>query len=913
MSILVIIESVLILVTLVAVWRRVRPADPPFGAPMGWAALALLGQGLFLLLADVVVDWLRTDTSTSRVTTAVWAVCGIQFFRAAFFLAAVAMWLRIVKPRLQRSWHGIVLAIALLIITLLPEVPVLGSLLVIIVSFRLKWTNQVYGWRRFVGFFAALVLFFLTLVNVDADVEGTRITGNSASFSDKPSIVLLGGDLPEPAATVSRLASPWNTVVRVAGVLLRWQLLIACLQFLVFPIRLRGLSLKRRFTVTRILYRVIPGLLGFAAVVLGVYFGLGLHKARLAQEAFSETLNANLRTAGVILEATSGWPASRDDDAVIRQFEEAKRWMTDGGANAHFVLKQVSLSYQDTDSAATWRVGIDSVVSLSHQDTDSAGTWRVGIDSVLKLVSTPGTPVRFLTTDLYGAGATDTVTGLTVADTVLYFASAVAVGDKQESVVAEVYVPVDSAYLARIAQLIQADVRFRASPGVFIGEATLTVSPDTTWTDLPFEVTASAWQEPLLHGFWHSNHFLARAFIPLSNWREQLTEDISGAADLRLDISPDRLVRGIFSNMLVFSSNAVAAVIFSSILLLFLIAEYSAARTGRGIIRGILDDVKGLAQAAERFGEGDLSHRIEVHGKDELGSLSGSFNTMAENIEQNQELLLEKERLEADLTLARDIQQRMLPQSPPVVPGLDVAGLSIPSREVGGDLFYFLPVPEGRLGLTIGDVSGKSVPAALLMSNVLAALKTEARLVEHEDEILSHLNRLIVEQVEPGQFVTFFYGVLDRQARMLSYACAGHNPPLKVDKGGNVQWLSEAGLPLGVLPDNTYTPAEAPLEEGDVLVLYSDGVTEAEKPPPIALQHTAPDLDGEAGEATAEDTAIEEPEFFDDHRLADTVRAALGQSASEIIRSVVDAVREFTGGADLSDDLTIVVVKIVGR
>ncbi|MCK5407356.1 MAG: SpoIIE family protein phosphatase, partial [Candidatus Krumholzibacteria bacterium] len=92
-----------------------------------------------------------------------------------------------------------------------------------------------------------------------------------------------------------------------------------------------------------------------------------------------------------------------------------------------------------------------------------------------------------------------------------------------------------------------------------------------------------------------------------------------------------------------------------------------------------------------------------------------------------------------------------------------------------------------------------------------------------------------------------------------------------------------------------------------------DGVTEAEKPPPIALQHTAPDLDGEAGEDTAEDTAIEEPDFFDDHRLADTVRAARGQSASEIIRSVVDAVREFTGGADLSDDLTIVVVKIVGQ
>jgi serine phosphatase RsbU (regulator of sigma subunit) len=892
MSILIVIESVLILVALVAVWLRVRPADPPFGAPMGLAALALLGQGLLLLLADVVVHWLRADISTSHFTTAAWAVWGIQLCRTAFFVVAVAMWLRIVKPRLQRSWRGIVLAIALLIIALLPEVPVLGPLLVIIVLFRLKWTNQVYGWRRFVGFFAALVLFLLTLVNIDADVQGTRIATDGAGLSGDPSAVLLGGDLPEPAAAVSRLALPWNTVVRVAGVLFRWQLLIACLQFLVFPIRLRGLSLKRRFTVTMILYRVIPGLLGFAAVALGVYFGLGLHKARLAQEAFSETLNANLRTAGVILEATSGWPQTIDDSIVTGQFDGAKRWMTDEGASAHFVLKQLS---------------------LSHQDPDSAGTFSVGVDSILQTVSTPGTPLKFLITDLYGAGATDTVVGMTVADTVLYFASAAAVRDGQKAVVAEVYVPIDEAYLARIAELIQADVRFRASPDMFIGESSLTVSGDTTWTDSSFVVTASAWHQPRGGGFWNDNHFLARAFIPLSDWRERLTEDISGAADLRLDISPDRLVRGIFSNMLVFSSNAVAVIIFASILLLFLIAEYSVARTGRGIIRGILDDVKGLAEAANRFGKGDLSHRIEVHGKDELGSLSGSFNTMAENIEQNQELLLEKERLEADLTLARDIQQRMLPQSPPIVPGLDVAGLSIPSREVGGDLFYFLPVPEGRLGLTIGDVSGKSVPAALLMSNVLAALKTEARLVEHEDEILTHLNRLIVEQVEPGQFVTFFYGVVDRQARKLSYACAGHNPPLKVDKEGKVQWLSEAGLPLGVLPDNTYTPAEVPFEEGDVLVLYSDGVTEAEKPPAIALQHTVPGLDGEAEEDDVQDTTFEEPDFFDDHRLTDTVLAARGQSASEIIRSVVDAVREFTGGADLSDDLTIVVVKIVGQ
>ena len=133
-----------------------------------------------------------------------------------------------------------------------------------------------------------------------------------------------------------------------------------------------------------------------------------------------------------------------------------------------------------------------------------------------------------------------------------------------------------------------------------------------------------------------------------------------------------------------------------------------------GIIQGIVSDVKELSVSAKKFGEGDLKHRVALSGTDEMGQLASTFNTMASNIEKHQEVLIEKERLEADLALARDIQQRMLPQTAPVIPGLDVAGLSIPSREVGGDLFYFLPVANGRLGLTIGDVSGKSVPAALL-------------------------------------------------------------------------------------------------------------------------------------------------------------------------------------------------------
>jgi serine phosphatase RsbU (regulator of sigma subunit) len=748
---------------------------------------------------------------------------------------------------------------------------------------RLKWTADIHGWRRVVSLVACFALLVLLAADLQIGHTGGEMTNVSGGIADNPSIQIIGEDLPVSTSAVIELTAPWDNVIRVVGHLLRLQLLIACFQLMVFPIHLRGLSLKRRFTVTMVLYRVIPGVLGFVVLVLGVYFGLGLHKTRLAQEAFNETLTQNLQAAEIILNSSSGWTGLTPGENVRAAFENARRWSMHGVTPAHYVLKRVALRFPPADSGAV----------------------EAEVDSVLDAVGTPGTPERLRRTDFFNAGAAEIVAGMTVADTELYLGGAKARREGDTAVVSEVYVPVDSLYLSRIADLVGADVRLRALPDVFMGETKISLDDrDSTSTDSAFTIVAVMPSDSTQEGLLSKSLFLAKSFIPLSNWREDLAGGVTGAAELTLSVAPARLVRGIVSNTIVFTSNAVAILIFFAILVLFLIAEYSAARTGRSIIRGILDDVKGLAEAAKRFGEGDLSHRVEVRGKDELGSLSASFNTMAGNIEENQELLLEKERLEADLALARDIQQRLLPQSPPVLPGLDVAGISIPSREVGGDLFYFLPVSDGRLGLTIGDVSGKSVPAALLMSNVLAALKTEARLVEDESEILTHLNRLIAEQVEPGRFVTFFYGVVDRTKGILNYACAGHNPPLKMKKDGAAEWLTEAGLPLGVLPDNTYVPSQTPLEPGDVLVLYSDGVTEAEKPQEPSI--SAEDGDEEFGDAPAP----EGPAFFDEHRLEEAVRGSRNRSASEIVEAVVEAVQTYTGGADLSDDLTLVVVRI---
>jgi serine phosphatase RsbU (regulator of sigma subunit) len=862
-------------------------------------ALVVLAQAAALFLADNLLHWLRDGPATSdRHTSAAWGLWGIQFARAALFLLAAGFWLRIVKSRLTKSWRRVVLIIAFLILVLLPEVPVLGTLLLIIVLLKIPWTADVHGWRRIVGLLGCIILLLLLLINIQGGGRDGESDGASWDFSFSPAENLFVGELTDSDASASQLSTPFNSVVRVVGRLLRLQLLIATFQLLVFPIRLRGLSLKRRFTVTTVLYRVIPGFLGFVVLVLGIYFGLGLHKTRLAQEAFNETLNQNLVAAKIILDTGANWPGKTATESVLVAFGDSHRWNTQRTSETYFVLKQVGLRFPEPDPGE---------IAVAE------------IDTIFRALGSDGTPEKFLRKDFYGAGAVDTVTGMITADTVLYLGAARARRSGDTAVVAEVYVPVDSLYLSRIAGLVNANVRVRVLPHLFIGESSVTYGgdDDSTVVDTSFTVAADLPVTGGGEGFWHESLYLAKSFIPLSDWGKDLAGGVAGAAELTLNVAPARLVGGIVSNTIAFTSNAIAILIFALILLLFLLAEYSAARTGRGIIRGILDDVKGLAEAATRFGEGNLGHRVEVRGKDELGSLRASFNTMAENIEENQELLLEKERLEADLALARDIQQRLLPQSSPVMPGLDMAGISIPSREVGGDLFYFLPVPEGRLGLTIGDVSGKSVPAALLMSNVLAALKTEARLVEDEHEILTHLNSLIAEQVEPGRFVTFFYGVVDRKKKRLKYACAGHNPSLKISANGSAEWLAEAGVPLGVLPENVYVPAETSLEVGDVIVLYSDGVTEAERPkdPSAAPTGSAPGETDKKKTDEDEETfeeleAEEEPDFFDEQRLENAVREARDRSASEIVQAVVDAVHEFTGGADLSDDLTLVVVKI---
>jgi sigma-B regulation protein RsbU (phosphoserine phosphatase) len=237
----------------------------------------------------------------------------------------------------------------------------------------------------------------------------------------------------------------------------------------------------------------------------------------------------------------------------------------------------------------------------------------------------------------------------------------------------------------------------------------------------------------------------------------------------------------------------------------------------------------------------------------------------------------QREAMSLEAQEARAIQQALLPKASPYIPGFAISGLSISARAVGGDWYDFIPFPDGRLGLVLADVSGKGTAAALLMSSTRGMLRSLAEACCTPSEVLTKLNGLLVEDFPAGRFVTLVYAVLDPAARTITFANAGHLPPLLVD-GNNSRFLdTERGLPLG-LSCGEYSQSTVALSPGSRLVFYSDGISEALNP-----------ADEEYGV----------------DRLAQHVATP---AASAI--SVLDHVREFAAGVPLNDDASVVFVKV---
>jgi sigma-B regulation protein RsbU (phosphoserine phosphatase) len=303
-----------------------------------------------------------------------------------------------------------------------------------------------------------------------------------------------------------------------------------------------------------------------------------------------------------------------------------------------------------------------------------------------------------------------------------------------------------------------------------------------------------------------------------------------------------------------------------------------------------------MKHATEEIENGNYEAKVAVVSTDELGRLGEGINDMAVGLKERERLKEENERVKQELAMAWHIQESFLPKELPYVPGWQLTAKLEPAKQTSGDFYDLIPLPDGRLGLLVADVTDKGMGAALYMALSCTIIRTFAgEFYAEPQKVLDAAHRRILADTDTNQFVTVFYGILDPATGVLTYSNAGHNPPFLLGgRSGDVpatdveqliavHELTNTGPPLGLrmFKDIAWEQGSVQVGAGDVLVLYSDGVTEAQ----------------DLGE-----------EFFEEERLLSVLRANVGQSAQLIQDALIGEVHGFVGQAPQSDDITVMVI-----
>src|SRR5882762_8783888 len=287
----------------------------------------------------------------------------------------------------------------------------------------------------------------------------------------------------------------------------------------------------------------------------------------------------------------------------------------------------------------------------------------------------------------------------------------------------------------------------------------------------------------------------------------------------------------------------------------------------------------------EVIGVFDLeSDELNAYDKDDLeilGLLASQVAIIIEKVMLHDQLI-EKQRLETQLEVARQVQLELLPARDPQLEGFDISAYNFPTEEVSGDYYDWVRIYDDQIGIVIADVSGKGVPAALLMAFLRASLRAATHIGYAPHISMSKVNYLLWESIERNQFVTAFYGILDATNRTLAYTNAGHNPPLLLTADGNFSFIDRGSVPLGMFKDTRYHEYYLTTEPDDVLMLYTDGVTEAQNA---------------------------QGEEFGRVRLAEAVKSNRQLGARELIAAVHTEVLAWTEGRGATDDVTFFVIK----
>jgi sigma-B regulation protein RsbU (phosphoserine phosphatase) len=396
--------------------------------------------------------------------------------------------------------------------------------------------------------------------------------------------------------------------------------------------------------------------------------------------------------------------------------------------------------------------------------------------------------------------------------------------------------------------------------------------------------------------------------FPATDW----TKGEKSRALVRVTTRPSVLNRRVFTDL--GEVGSAVLILLSVVAIAFAIIELVALVIGVRLTRTITGSVGALYRATQHINRGDLAHRIRVQSNDQLASLEKSFNSMSESLERLLEEQKEKQRLENELAIAQEVQAQLFPRDPKSVESLELHGVCKPARTVSGDYYDFISLGEERVGIAVGDISGKGISAALLMATIhsavrvfeLGAMPERGELVaagaaavaaasvqaprwsvatEHLEspaEVLALLNRHLYHSTPPEKYATLFLGIYDGESRKFIYSNGGHLPPFVIHDSGEVRKLETGGLVIGLFPEIVLEEEEVRLAPGDVFVAFSDGVTEPEN---------------EFGE-------------FGEERLLDLLRSNRHLSLERISDIVMAAVQDWIGENEQPDDVTLVLARV---
>jgi serine phosphatase RsbU (regulator of sigma subunit) len=382
-------------------------------------------------------------------------------------------------------------------------------------------------------------------------------------------------------------------------------------------------------------------------------------------------------------------------------------------------------------------------------------------------------------------------------------------------------------------------------------------------------------------GVWNGEWIHAFYLETLANAAETEPRTGHNVAILQSTTSPRVLSEQLFSQGVAGMSGIFWAVFVA--LAAVLLVVYLVALTIAFVLSGsIARNVNRLTRAAQAVSRGDFSVRVRSKSRDQIGDLARSFDGMAESI---QRLLLDtarRERLEAEIAMARTIQHKLLPPTEATLPGFSVLVYFEPVAEIGGDYYDYLPMPDGRTAVALGDVSGHGLPTGLLVAMAKAALSTLLEAGHKEGELFSRLNDLIHRSTDPRHYMTLCLLSYDAAARRGTLTNAGQLAPYRIS-GGRIESLSLPSFPLGLFPDKQFPSREYSFAAGDVLVLFSDGLVEA---------------------------ADENGEPFGFERFERVLRDFGGAGAAGLRDALLAALAAHTGGRPSDDDRTLVILTL---